>query len=1236
MESPLQPGQLFGDFRIRKLIGRGRAGFVYSADDLLAKRRCALKLLCRMSSHDLYRNKLGFRRMSPFRQSTLMRTDRIELIEGHTVLLMEEIDGETLYLSARRLKDLPADQAYRRLHALLHDYATGLAAMHFGGLIHRDLKPTNLMVRSNGQGVIVDYGLVASCDPERDPYGLRDYIAGTPRYFSPEALWEQSYTPAGDVFSLGLVVLDCLNVISGSNQWLRRGDFADWVRDEDEQIIADAISDIHADVPAVLRKVVAGMLRSDRMKRPSSFEVVEMTKSDDRPVRLTSMHHLFGRERELDECEEWIRRIYRGRTGRLHLYGEAGSGKTRLLDEIERKLRQNNWGQVFRVRCRSREMQTLQVMDQISDQIAQRYSRGDRDPLTLDPVSASILIQAFPQLRHVIVQNMHEASAPFPDAPERLDALTAAARLSRELRKVGPLIIIIDDAQWSDHDSNTIWDELQKDSHGFLGIITCSREPETTQRQPADLRIHIGPLSKESSLSFLNTSAKRWGANINPAGLKELVEVSRCNAFRLHELAEEFRPGGMLHRVEQSSDASISNLGDVDRFWRIRFDRLSDEAHSILAYIVTAAAPVSISQLTELTDLGEKADASVSELVSQRLVNDDASGKECITVVHDRIAKGLIENISETELHRAHLQWAKLLSGLNRPRDYASRIAAHYYAAGQNGAALPYAIMAAENADRAFMKFEAGEWHERVLLQVTGDACEKHRRDAARCFHEADLPERAATHYLLLADLVSDPAEQCQFKTLAAQLLVRAGNMEQARPLVEELKTGFRLPQVATANRDLAYYGTSLAAFATRLTDSLRDPLIWQELADQAGRQSALQFDDVCCLSFCSEVSRSLAMLDFQGTADLVIHGAQLAERIGTAADRLHFGTMAWVWNSMLAVDQFDSISAGRKSLQELLKRFRNLPGSRLSAEVRSGLAFVEMYAMNWRELPKVVDACVVDFIADDEPLRFEVAHTRWLKIWADWHLGNWSNMRTMSQDMAEDAARRNDSYQQLVATSGFGGNAWLISDDVLRLDQYANENERVVSDTGRTEFVHFFRWMSRVQRAIYLADWSTAAANVVHMQANLEGTLISHLSQVQTTTAFLTALVSLHVRGRKQSPGLEKRRLPLPLDLIADPAIVAQAIDSLSAQPYEFARMLAALLSGIDRRIAGDLRASQDHCRTAASLARDHGWLPYQLAAEDGLHPAGDSSRSPDSLHQQMILARVKRPKHLARLYTA
>ncbi len=1235
MRSPLKAGQRFGDFRIRGLIGRGKAGFVYSADDLLAKRRCALKLLCRMSSHDLYRNKLGFRRMTPFRHPCLLRTDRIEIIEKHTVLSMEEIEGETLYSAALRMKDLPPQDAYRRLHSLLHDYAVGLAVMHFGGLVHRDLKPTNLMVRNNGHGVIVDYGLVANCDPETDPDGLRPYIAGTPRYFSPEALWEQSYTPAGDVFSLGLVMLDCLNEISGSDQWLRQGDFADWVRDEDEQTIADAVSGMNEDIPPLLRMAVAGMLSADRTKRPSSLELVAMTKTDDNPIRLVTTHHLFGRERELEQCQRWIREIYRGRTGRLHIHGEAGAGKTRLLDELERQLRQNNWGQVFRVKCRSRENQTLQVLDQIADQIAQRYARTDRESLKLDPVSASILIHSFPQLRHVIVTDLAETSGLFSAAPERLDALSAASRLSRELRKVGPLIIIIDDAQWSDHDSNTVWDELQKDTDGSLGIITSSRNPETNQRQPADERVYVGPLPADAALAFLQTAATRWDANINPAGLQELIEVARGNAFRLQELAEEFRPEGMLHQVEESNDAANSNLGDVDRLWRARFERLSDDAKSILAFIVTAAAPVSISQLADLTGHGDRVDVSIVELVNQRLVNDDATGTECITVVHDKIADGLIENLDRDELHQAHLAWADLLSKLNRPRDFAARIAGHYYAADQDGAALPFAIMAAENADRAFAKSEAGEWHEKVLRQVAGDAREKHLRDAARCFHEADLPEKAAQHYLTLSESSTDLHERLRFQTLALQLLVRSGQMDRARPLLADLAGRFDIHLAPSSERPSLDDRAELSQLAARLRDLGEVNLIETPppdaapLADAEDQATPHASNDVadsteaCELHFCNEISRSMAMLDFQGTMRLVLHGARCALEHGSMNDRIHQGAMAQIWSVMLCGRKIDSAQQNRDALDDMLARADAQPAGKSTAEIRSAIAFVETLTMRWGAVPDAVDACIVDYIADEKPLRFEIARTRWLRLWSEWHLGRWDTMRSMAHEMVDDARRRNDSYQQLVATVGFSGNAFLLTDNVDELRQRCEDNGRIMTDTGRMELIHFFQWVQSVQQSIYLAKFDSASRQVIEMRQSIGESPIRRMPLVRVCLDHLTALVSLHLRDQQSD------------DPLTDPAVVANCLRRLSNLPSEYAQMLAALLGGIERRLSDAPEEAIEAFRRAAELASRQGLFPYQLAAEDGLLNCIKAEADADALCQQMVNHHVQCPEKLERLYT-
>ncbi|WP_158222539.1 protein kinase domain-containing protein [Rhodopirellula sp. MGV] len=1227
MTSPLEPGQRFGEFEIRELLGRGKAGFVYSAVDLVSKQRCALKLLCRMSSHDLYRNKLGFRRMSPFRHPSLMRTDRIEIIDNFTVLTMEEIDGETLYAAARRLRNEPSQVAYRKLHSLLHDYASGLAMMHFGGLVHRDLKPTNLMVRSKGNGVIVDYGLVASCDPETDPFGLRPYIAGTPRYFSPEALWDQSYTPAGDVFSLGLVMLDCLNEVAGNDQWLRRGDFADWVRDEDEETIATAISEMDEEIPPVLRMAIAGMLSADRSRRPSSLEVASMTKVGEGPIRLMTTHHLYGRDQELEQCTNFIRDIYRGKTGRLHVYGVPGAGKTRLLDEIERQLRQMHWGQVFRVKCRSRENQTLQVIDQLADQIAQRYAQRDRDRITLDSVSASILKKSFPQLKHVIHEDLYEVPASFNGKPQRLDALTAAIRLSRELRKMGPLVIIIDDVQWSDHDSHTIWDALLSDPSGQLAIITSSREMETQIRYPADLRVPVGPLPPEAAFSFLQTAASRWGANINVAGLQQLLKLSKCNAFRLQELAEEFRPGGMLHGLEDSPNSSMSNFTDVDRFWQTRFEKLSPEAKSILAFIVTANAPVSIGELLDLTGLGEQVDILVFELVRQRLAVDDSSNSECVTVFHDKVAEELIDNFDKKELRRAHLAWAELLKKQNRPRDFAARIAGHLYDANQDGAALPFAILAAENADRAFMKAEAAEWHEKVLQQVAGEARLKHLRDAARCFEEADLPERAAPYYETLAETASDEFQKRRLKATATQLLVRSGRLDKARPLIQDLSDELNiLPRrpitMATCRSGLAMLTEQLAKIDFK---KLQSEILTSE--------SVQRPDDVATAMYlCSDATRSMAFLDFHGTIQLMSHGAKLAIGHGTNADRLHFGVRAHVWSGVLSGRETDSLEQSQCYLESLVGNLENFPPGLMTGDVWSGLAFLNLLSMNWTTVPHAVDSCIADFGNDLKRLRFESTHTRWLKLWADWQLGNWDSLRTNANDMAEDADRRNDNYQRFVATSGFSGNGFLVDGNLARLSQLGSDSYRIVSDTGSTELKHLFQWIHSTQVHLYEGNYLAASQVVRKMRRELGRSPIRRISLLQIVADYLLCLSSLH--QRQESVLCGKPSASTSGAATTDPAIVRNAIRRLNQQPFDFAKMLGALMRGIERRIAGRKKSAAQAFSLAAKMAQQQKLVPYQLAADDGLLSL-ERDVDHDSLRQYMLTHRVKAPNQLERLYT-
>src|SRR5690606_11807822 len=131
-------------------------------------RHCALKLLTPAKCENLVRNKLGFRRMIPLRHPGLIHVDRIHYLDGYTAFSMEEVKGKTFALGIWELAQ-NGDEGYRHLLSLMRQYASALAIMHSNGLVHRDIKPQNLMIDHQGRGRLIDYGLVGTIDIEDDP-----------------------------------------------------------------------------------------------------------------------------------------------------------------------------------------------------------------------------------------------------------------------------------------------------------------------------------------------------------------------------------------------------------------------------------------------------------------------------------------------------------------------------------------------------------------------------------------------------------------------------------------------------------------------------------------------------------------------------------------------------------------------------------------------------------------------------------------------------------------------------------------------------------------------------------------------------------------------------------------------------------------------------------------------------------------------------------------------------------
>ena len=178
-------------------------GEVYRALDLLLGQPVALKFLPEALSGSqaaLERLRNEVRVARQISHPNVCRVYDIGDADGQTFVNMEFIDGEDLASLLRRIGRLPPGKALEIARRL----CAGLAAAHEKGVLHRDLKPGNVMIDGRGQVVITDFGL-ASIATE---VAYSDIRSGTPAYMSPEQLAGVEVSQRSDIYALGLLLFE--------------------------------------------------------------------------------------------------------------------------------------------------------------------------------------------------------------------------------------------------------------------------------------------------------------------------------------------------------------------------------------------------------------------------------------------------------------------------------------------------------------------------------------------------------------------------------------------------------------------------------------------------------------------------------------------------------------------------------------------------------------------------------------------------------------------------------------------------------------------------------------------------------------------------------------------------------------------------------------------------------------------------------------------------------------------
>jgi len=225
MLANLTAGHVLVDrYKIRRVLGKGGMGVVYEAEDTALRRMVALKLITVRSpltedEIDVVRDERFLREASLNAQIahpnvvTIYDYGRGQVgIESFCYIAMELLAGETLGARIRRLRSGIAMPA---LLPIITQIAKGLRAAHQRGLVHRDLKPDNIMLTPGEDGVeiarILDFGL-AKDTTETQQAAITDAgtVMGTPEYMAPEQVMAHEVDARTDLYSMGILLFECL------------------------------------------------------------------------------------------------------------------------------------------------------------------------------------------------------------------------------------------------------------------------------------------------------------------------------------------------------------------------------------------------------------------------------------------------------------------------------------------------------------------------------------------------------------------------------------------------------------------------------------------------------------------------------------------------------------------------------------------------------------------------------------------------------------------------------------------------------------------------------------------------------------------------------------------------------------------------------------------------------------------------------------------------------------------
>ena len=258
--------QQLGHYDLVAELGRGGMGVVYKGYEAPLNRYVAIKVLADSLAHDAAVKERFLREarsMAALNDPHIIQIYFIGEDEGQTFFVMEFVDGESLGSVLKREQRLKPEQAAK----IVYQTALGLATAHDRGVIHRDIKPGNIMIDSRGNVKIADFGIALSSSDFSKKLTSTGEFVGTPGYLSPEVCLGKLVDQRSDIFSLGIVLFEMLAGRMPFTDESPLGLMLEVVKAE----IPD-VRGLNADVDPELSRILSRMIAKDPADRYQSCQ----------------------------------------------------------------------------------------------------------------------------------------------------------------------------------------------------------------------------------------------------------------------------------------------------------------------------------------------------------------------------------------------------------------------------------------------------------------------------------------------------------------------------------------------------------------------------------------------------------------------------------------------------------------------------------------------------------------------------------------------------------------------------------------------------------------------------------------------------------------------------------------------------------------------------------------------------------------------------------------------------